>query len=142
MYGIESSFWINLLVILGIFFILTYLFSFVMRKWLKVKKPKMFSHNHVNDKHKKIDWIFRGIFIVLILTGGVVNINRIPLEPILFLESWFLLLTLVAATEILRAVMEKRYAENPKAYIFTISQLIFIMVLLISLFTTDFWGII
>ncbi|MBT2570752.1 DUF4181 domain-containing protein [Planococcus sp. ISL-110] len=141
MYGIDSSFWLDLLVILGPFFILTFLFNGIMRRWLKVEKPKMFSHNHVNDKHKKIDWIIRGLIIVLMITGAFVNINRIPLELILFLEPWFLLLTLVTVTEIVRAVMEKNYAENPNAYIYTVSQLVFIMILLVSLFSTDFWGV-
>ncbi|EIM07025.1 hypothetical protein A1A1_07594 [Planococcus antarcticus DSM 14505] len=141
MYENNSSFWLDLLVILGPFFILTYLFNSIMRRWLKVEKPKMFSHNHVNVKHKKIDWTIRGLIVVLMIIGAFVNINRIPLEPILFLEPWFLLLILVTVTEIVRAVMEKKYVENPNAYIYTVSQLVFIMILLTSLFSTDFWGV-
>lgn len=141
MIGIDSSFWFDLLLILGPFFILMFLFNGIMRRWLKVKRPKMFSHNHVNDKHKKIDWTFRGIFVVLMIIGGAVNINRLPEEPILFLETWFLLLMLVIIAEIIRAIMEKRHAENPNAYIFTLSQLVFIVILLISLFSTNFWGV-
>ncbi|WP_238323441.1 DUF4181 domain-containing protein [Planococcus antarcticus] len=121
MYENNSSFWLDLLVILGPFFILTYLFNSIMRRWLKVEKPKMFSHNHVNVKHKKIDWTIRGLIVVLMIIGAFVNINRIPLEPILFLEPWFLLLILVTVTEIVRAVMEKKYVENPNAYIYTVS---------------------
>ena len=101
----------------------------------------MFSHNHVNAEHKKIDWIVRGVFVALIVLGGVININRLPGEPIVFLEPWVFLLSLVIIAEILRAVMEKKYAENPNAYIFTLSQLVFIVILLISIFSTDFWGV-
>ncbi|WP_394119888.1 DUF4181 domain-containing protein [Planococcus donghaensis] len=141
MVGIDSSFWLDLLFVLVPFFILTFLFNGIMKRWLKVERPKMFSHNHVNDKHKKIDWIFRGVFIALMILGGAVNINRLPEEPILFLEPWVLLLTLVIIAEIIRAIMEKRHAENPNAYIYTLSQLIFIVILLISLFSTNFWGV-
>lgn len=141
MHGIDSSFWLDLLFILGPFFILMFLFNFIMRKWLKVERPKMFSYNHVNDKHKKIDWIVRGLFVALILLGGVININRLPREPILLLEPWVLLLSLVIIAEIIRAVMEKKYAENPNAYIFTLSQLVFIVILSISIFSTNFWGV-
>lgn len=142
MYEIESSFWFNLLLILGIFFILTSAFNMLMRKWLKVKKPKMFSNYPVNEKHRKIDWGIRGVFILLMIIGAFVNSNRTTAEPVLFLEPWFLLLTLVGVTEIVRAVMEKKYAENPNAYLFTLSQLGFSAILLISLFGTNFWGII
>lgn len=142
MYGNDSSLLLDLLLVLVPFFLLIFLFNGIVRKWLKVEKRKLFSHSYVNDHHKKVDWLFRGIFIVLLIIGGIVNISRIPHEPVLFLESWFLLLALVTATEIVRAVMEKRYAENPKAYVFTISQLIFLLILVASLLMTDFWGIV
>lgn len=141
MYENDSFFWLDLLLLLGPFFILMFLFNLLMRKWLKVKRPKMFSHNHVNAEHKKIDWIVRGVFVALIVLGGVININRLPGEPIVFLEPWVLLLSLVIISEIIRAIMEKKYAENPNAYIFTLSQLAFILILLISIFPTNFWGI-
>lgn len=112
-----------------------------MRRWLGVEKRKAFSHNHVNDKHKKIDWSIRLFFIAMMVIGGFINVTIIPREPYLFLQPWFLLFVLIFITETVRAVMEKRYAKNPNAYIFTVYQLVFTLILLILLYTTDFFGI-
>lgn len=63
MYGVESSFWLNLFLLLTIFFVLVGVFNAILRRWLGVQKPKAFSYNHVNDQHKKVDWSIR-IFLL------------------------------------------------------------------------------
>lgn len=141
MYGIESMFWLKLLFLLTVFSVLMISFNAIMRRWLGVEKRKAFSHNHVNDKHKKIDWSIRLIFIAIMVIGGFINVTMIPREPYLFLQPWFLLFVLIFVTETVRAVMERRYAKNPNAYVFTVFQLVFTMILLILIFTTDFFGI-
>lgn len=140
MYGVESSFLLALLLIFAIFLVILAVFNAIMRKWLYVEKPKAFSNNHINDKHKKIDWSIRIFGITLIVVGFFVNVIRLPLKPYFFLETWFVLLVLLFASEIVRAVMERKYAKNPNAYIYTISQMVFLLVFLISLFATDFFG--
>lgn len=140
MYGVESSFLLALLLIFAIFLVILAVFNAIMRKWLDVEKPKAFSNNHINDKHKKIDWSIRIFGITLIVVGFFVNVIRLPLKPYFFLETWFVLLVLLFASEIVRAVMERKYAKNPNAYIYTISQMVFLLVFLISLFATDFFG--
>lgn len=141
MYGVESTFWLKLVLLLTVFLVLMALFNAIMRRWLGVEKPKAFSHNHVNDRHRRIDWSIRIFFIALMILGYFVNVTRLPQEPYLLLETWFLLFVLLFVTEIIRAVMERRYAKNPNAYIYTISQLALILVFLILLFATDFFGI-
>lgn len=141
MYGIESMFWLKLLFLLTVFSVLMISFNAIMRRWLGVEKRKAFSHNHVNDKHKKIDWSIRLIFIAIMVIGGFINVTMIPREPYLFLQPWFLFFVLIFVTETVRAVMERRYAKNPNAYVFTVFQLVFTMILLILIFTTDFFGI-
>lgn len=100
----------------------------------------MFSYNHLNDRHKKIDWTIRIAFVVAIIVGGIINISRLPLDPILFLEPYFLLFMSIFLTELVTAVMEWKYAENGNAYIFTVLQLIFITILLLSIYITGFFG--
>ena len=141
MYGIESMFWLKLLLLLTVFSVLMISFNAIMRKWLGVEKRKAFSHNHVNDKHKKIDWSIRFIFIAIMVIGGLINVTMIPREPYLFLQPWFLLFVLIFVTETVRAVMERRYAKNPNDYVFTVFQLVFTLILLILIFMTDFFGI-
>lgn len=140
MYGVESSFSLALLLIVAIFLVMLALFNAIMRKWLRVEKPKAFSNNHVNDKHKKIDWSIRIFGIAMMVAGYSINVTRLPQEPYLLLEPWFLLLVFLFATEIVRALMERKYAKNPNAYLYTISQLVFLLIFLVSLFTNDFFG--
>ena len=75
------------------------------------------------------------------IIGFIVNTTRLPLDPILFLEPYFSLIMLVFLTEIVTAVMEWKYAENRNAYIFTVLQLIYIAILLFSIYITDAFGL-
>lgn len=141
LYAFESSFWLKLLFLIAVLSLAIFLFNALMRKLLKVERPKAFSYNHVNDTHKKIDWSIRILFIFLMLVGGFINATRLDEETYLFLETWFLLFVLVFITETIRAVMERKYAKNPNAYLYTVSQMVFAMLLVIFVFSTDFFGI-
>lgn len=140
-YGVESSFWLKLILLLVIIGLLFFSFSAIMRRILKVEKKKPFSHNHLNPLHKKIDWTIRITFIVAMIVGGIINISRQPLNSILFFEPYFLLFMLIFLTEVVRAVIEWKYADNRNAYILTIVELAFITILLLSIFITDFFGV-
>ena len=141
MYGIEPIFWLKLLLMIMILLLFLFIFNTVISNWLKVDKKKFFSYDHVNEKHKKIDWTIRIVFIVSLLLGYFINITRDPMEWFWFLETWFLVIIYIVVTETVRAVMEWRYEENPKAYILTISQLVFVVILLFTIFKTDFFGL-
>ncbi|WP_373022200.1 DUF4181 domain-containing protein [Terribacillus halophilus] len=113
-----------------------------MRKWLRVERSKLFSYNHVNAKHKKIDWILRITTIIMILLftpvvmmTGINNLN-------FFINPSSILIIFIIVSEIVRTVMERKYAKNPNAYKVTLSQLIFLCLLLLTLYTTNFWGLI
>lgn len=141
MYGIDPSFWLKLLLILAVLFVIRTVFNAIVRRWLGVEKSKQFSPNPVNEKHGKIDWSIRIFFIGAMVLGYFINVTRPPQESYLLLNPLFLLIILAFVTEIVRAVMERRYAKNPNAYIYTISQLIFTTALLILLFITDFFNL-
>lgn len=113
MYGTD---WLALLLLLAIVMLLFLLFNAVMRKWLQVEKKKLFSYNHINEKHKKMDWTIRVVFLVVLLLGNFINVTREPME-------W-------------------KYAVNKKDYIFTISQLIFGVLLILTVIQKNFWGLI
>lgn len=139
-YGVEPNFWLKLFLFLAIIGLILFLFNIVMRKLLRVEKAKFFSYNHLNEKHKKLDWIIRITFIIILLIGFIINILRNPMEPIWFLEPHFLVFIFVIATETARAYMQWKYDTNRNAYIFTISQLVFMIILLVSLYTTNIFG--
>lgn len=131
MYGVEPMFWGKLIVLLTIMTLLILIFHIIMRKWLKIKKRGFFSSNIVNEKHKKIDWIIRIVFIVLMILGSIINVKMEPMERIWFLEPWYLLFFLIVSTEIVRAFMERKYSDDKNAYLLTVSQLVFIVVVFI-----------
>lgn len=134
--------WLALLFLLAIVMLLFLLFNAVMRKWLQVEKKKLFSYNHINEKHKKMDWTIRVVFLVVLLLGNFINVTREPMEWFWFFETWFLLIVFIVVSETVRAVMEWKYAVNKKDYIFTISQLIFGVLLILTVIQTNFWGLI
>nr|WP_255731303.1 DUF4181 domain-containing protein [Solibacillus sp. MA9] len=126
---------------MSIFGLFLFLINKFLRKWLNVKKKKLFSYNHVNDKHKKIDWTIRIIFIFFLFISFFINVNRDPLEHIWFLETHILMFVFIIVSEIVRVIMEKRYAENKNDYIFSAIQLVVISIFLLSVFSTDFYGL-
>lgn len=143
MFGVEPAFGLKLFLLVVFVLLIGYSFNAIMRKWLKVEKPKFFSYNHVNDTHKKIDWSLRGVFVVLLIIGYVVNSERLSQaqEPIFFLQTWVFLFAFVVFTEIVRGFMEWKYADNPKTYLVTVSSLVFLGIVASSIFMTDFYGI-
>lgn len=140
-FGVGSSFWPTFFLFLFVVWLLFFSFNAIMRKILKVKRKKLFSDNHINALHKKIDWTIRIVFIVAIIVGSIVNVSRLPSDPILFLEPYILLFALIFITEIVTAIMEWKYAENKNAYILTTSQLVLLAMLLLSMYLTDFFGL-
>lgn len=140
-FGVGSSFWPTFFLFLFVVWLLIFSFNAIMRKILKVKKKKLFSYNHMNALHEKIDWTIRIVFIVAIIVGSIVNISRLPSDPILFLEPYILLFALIFITEIVTAIMEWKYSENKNAYILTTSQLVLLAMLLLSMYLTDFFGL-
>ncbi|MFD2681801.1 DUF4181 domain-containing protein [Bacillus seohaeanensis] len=136
-----SDFWLKFFLFLLIYGLLIFFFNRVMRKWFKVKKKKLSSYNHLNKKHKNVDWIIRITFVILIIVGGFYNAIQNPLERIWFLETHIVVFAFILASETVRAVMEKRYAENRNDYKYTLSQLGFISLSLLLIFTTNFFGV-
>lgn len=132
---------LNLILVLFIFGLILFFFNRVLRRRLKVEKKKLFSYGHVNEMHKKIDWSIRILFLVFIFIGLFINVTRDPLEPIWFLESYVLLFSLLFITEIVRIIIEKKYAENKNDYIFTTIQLVILSLFVLLVFLTDFFGL-
>lgn len=138
--GGGSFFGLKFILLLFALWLIIFLFDEVMRRLLKVERRKLFSYNHVNSRHKKIDWGFRIAAIIWIVVGGFVNIARYP-STILFLEPYFILLVMIFLTESVRIRMEWKYAENRNAYLLTLLQLIFIAIVLSVLYMTNIFGL-
>ena len=131
----------SLILISTIFGLVLFFMNKFLRKWLNVEKKEFFSNNFVNQKHKKIDWTIRITFIVVVLFGFFVNVNENPSKHIWLLQPHILMFGLIVVTELVRIVMEKRYAANKNDYIFTTVQLVVITMFLLAVFSTDFFGL-
>ncbi|RCW73237.1 DUF4181 domain-containing protein [Saliterribacillus persicus] len=121
------------------FGILLYMYNNVMRHWLKVEKKKLFSYNHINKQHKIIDWAIRITFMFLLLLSYTYKVSVDFRNVKWYLEIWFVMIVFVVVLEGARAYMEWKFAENRRDYIFTISQLIFIILFFSSMILTDFF---
>ena len=127
---------------ISIYALVIFLFNAAMRKLLNVKRKKLFSYHHLNENHKKIDWMIRITFLILIVVGGFYNTFTLgPEEKVWYLESYSLLYAFVLVSETVRAVFEKRHSDNPNDYKFTLSQLTFLTITLLLIYTTEFFGI-
>ncbi|MCR8847934.1 DUF4181 domain-containing protein [Rossellomorea sp. SC111] len=127
---------------LSIYALLIFLFNAGMRKILKVKRKKRFSYNHVNDHHKKLDWMIRITFLILIVVAGIYNASNLDQDGrVWYLEPYMMVFGLVLVSETVRAFFEKRHSENPNDYKFTLSQLAFLSITLLLFLTTEFFGI-
>ena len=131
----------SLILISSIFGLVLFFMNKFLRKWLNVEKKEFFSNNFVNQKHKKIDWTIRITFIVVVLFGFFVNVSEDPSKHIWLLQPHILMFGLIVVTELVRIVMEKRYAANKNDYIFTAVQLVVISMFLLAVFSTDFFGL-
>lgn len=131
----------SLILISSIFGLVLFFMNKFLRKWLNVEKKEFFSNNFVNQKHKKIDWTIRITFIVVVLFGFFVNVSEDPSSHIWLLQPHILMFSLIFVTELVRIVMEKRYAANKNDYIFTTVQLVVISMFLLAVFSTDFFGL-
>lgn len=113
------------LLILILFTVAFYSFGSILRKKLDVEKAAMFSYNHVNAKHKKIDWTLRIAFTVILLVNLFVYMSE---HTALYIQPYMLLFLFIITIELVRIYMEKKYAKNKKTYIATAAELAFIIV--------------
>lgn len=93
-----------------------FLLNMLLRKMLGVEKRKRFSNNYVNEKHQRIDWTIRMVAVFAVVITAIFAFYSIQIYMI------FIFVIFGAIQETVRAVMEKKYAENPNDYLFTLIQ--------------------
>lgn len=113
--------------------ILTFIINVVLREKLGVESKKNFSYNHVNQKHKKIDWILRAGFIGLLLLMSFYKFKINPVNNLWYTNPGYLAMIFIIISESIRVIVEWKYSENKKEYIITLVQLISIIIFLIIL---------
>lgn len=129
-YFIDSSVWLRIILLLITVVVLLYSFNAVMSSLLKVEKRSFFRYSHmINERHKRMDRIIRVTFILILLICFIYNVTGDPTEKVWFFGIGFVIVLSVIISEIVRAIMEWKYEENRKAYMLTISNLIFAVIM-------------
>lgn len=139
--GGDPDFWWKWMLMMATVILSVIAFNAVMRKVLNVERQKFFSYNHINEKHKKVDWTIRLSTVALLIVGFAINSTRNPTEWFWFFQPWNILLLFLISSQTAKAIMERRYAENRNRYKVTISESVFIMFIFLTLYLTDFWGL-
>ncbi|WP_430786471.1 DUF4181 domain-containing protein [Virgibacillus flavescens] len=118
-YGLPPHFWLYLVLFISSIALLIYVFDILVRKWLGVERKRVFSYNHINDFHKKVDTTIRIISVF-------VMISFIPLMSYGLINFYFQSIAItifLIVSELVRAFMEWKYVNNSKAYIVTLINL-------------------
>ncbi|MEX3743617.1 DUF4181 domain-containing protein [Lysinibacillus xylanilyticus] len=133
-YGTLILFLLVLLLIISIF-------GFVIRKLLGVERKKCFSYTYFNERHKKLDLSVRIVFMILVLISSYYTNYNDTVEIAWYYDLWFIIIVFLVVSEMLRAFMEWRYAENKRAYVATIAEMMFTISIVFLTIKTDFFGL-
>ncbi|MCM3757149.1 DUF4181 domain-containing protein [Sporosarcina aquimarina] len=117
-----------------------YLLDSLLRRYLKLEKVNFFKNNYVNDKHQKIDWILRFVLILgYLLVTIIMSSGEKKTTTIFIIFVSFSLLNAVVL-ELVRAYLQKKYAEHKNEYIPTLIQLCLLIIVVPTLLYTKFFG--
>lgn len=106
--------------------IIFFLVNLFLRKLLGMKKRTLLNPHYVNERHEKVE--FRLSIIGAVLVGAVtIGSDFRSLNPVYASLVLGILITLY------RAYMEKKYAENPNEYRFTLLEFSIGILLVLSL---------
>ncbi|TQR10954.1 DUF4181 domain-containing protein [Psychrobacillus soli] len=133
--------WGKIILFIVAMFVLMFIFNKVMAKLLKVDKRSLFSTSHVNGLHKKIGGILSVTFLVVFI---IFNMRQFE-SPKLANSPWYflgILMIYFVLDELVRAFMEWKYATNRKDYIYTLSEMLFMVIVIFGVVQTNFLGLI
>ncbi|WP_422124595.1 DUF4181 domain-containing protein [Planococcus sp. X10-3] len=123
---LPSDFSWKLILFLVVAAIILFLVNLLLRKLLNVEKRSFLSPGFVNDRHEKVEFRL-GIIAAVLVAVVTINSGFRGLYPLYATLAAGLLITLY------RAYMEKKYAENPNQYLFTLLDFTIAVVLVLSL---------
>ncbi|MBT2682371.1 DUF4181 domain-containing protein [Bacillus sp. ISL-37] len=94
--------------------------KFLIRKTLKISKVKKasFSYNHINAKHRKIDWTVR----ITALLINVFLIYQVMFEGFPINLFLILLALLFTSENFVRAFFAWKFSEDPKQSILSLAE--------------------
>ncbi|MGE8037139.1 DUF4181 domain-containing protein [Lysinibacillus sp. NPDC093692] len=131
----------TLILFLMVLLLIISIFGFVIRKLLGVERKKWFSYDYVNERHKKLDLSVRIIYLSLVFISSYYKFNNDNVRITWYFELWFIIIVFLVTSEMLRAFMEWKYAENKKDAVATIAEMMFMISIVFLTIKTDFFGL-
>ena len=127
--------WIKFALIVGIVFVCIFIAKLLFRKIFKIKK-EFFSHNHINELHKKVD---KGLKLFSTVTMGLLlGVMWFYFEVFSYL--FFIAIIFFAVLDYLvRAFFEWKYTQYPKQSILTLTEMFLILIAAVVVFQFNFF---
>ena len=125
--------WLMIGVIIISIIIVNFAIHGVLRKIYKIEKKKIFSYNHVNSLHRKLDWIVRianAVVLFIVLYFSVFHNYSINL--MLLATSGFIVLQ-----GSIQVYFECKKSATPKHSILTISDVLLGVIIITLLIQFD-----
>lgn len=119
---------LKMLLFIGGMFVILVLVNLILRKVLGIEKRKIFKAQYVNDRHRKVEFYLSMAGLVLVVAATIYGYGKSAMYPIYATLAGLLIASLY------RAYMEKKHAEDPREYLFTLLEFPLIVLLLLS------WG--
>ncbi|MFB4169003.1 DUF4181 domain-containing protein [Virgibacillus sp. JSM 102003] len=141
MYPGQEPIFGKLVALIVVLSLIIFIFNTIMRKILNVKRTKFFSKDHVNDLHKKGDWIIGTLTVIATIVAAIIFYDH-PNLPINNSLAVFMVSTaFLFLQEVFRAVIEFKYKKGQNDYLFTIFQLIFMLFVVYFAFQSGGFGL-
>lgn len=112
------------------------------RKLFKVKAPFSWISRSVNDRHRRIDWTLRAVFIFLLLGLAVWIASSDSTMATGFYVFFIYVTGSNVILEMIRAFMQKKYFEETNECKVTFVQSALMLLIGVVLLTTRFFGLI
>lgn len=112
--------WIKFVSFVLVVYVISAMVKLFLRKLIKIEKEKMsiFSHNHITELHRKIDWAIRVTSMIAgIVISALITIKNYSINLLLIVSFFHIVLD-----SAVRVFFECNYSPNPKQYILTISD--------------------
>ncbi|MCA1054014.1 DUF4181 domain-containing protein [Rossellomorea aquimaris] len=128
---------LKLLLVIGLYIGLMFLFHRVTSSLLGLEKRKMFEEEFVNEKHRKWDKWIRTIAAIVMVTGFFLVVVFEPSSRWYF-QPYFIISVFYVAIQLLKAYMEWKHQENKRESAYTLMEIGLTVILLVLLFSSNF----
>ncbi|MFC4558281.1 DUF4181 domain-containing protein [Virgibacillus kekensis] len=135
----REPFFGNFILLIALLVLIICIFSFILRKVLKVERRKLISQDYLNELHKKGDRTIRILYTAVSLVLVFVTVSGHVQY-----DSWLVIgfaVVFLIMDGTFRAIMEWKFKKGHNDYLYTFIQMIFLLAVFYFAFTTEGFGL-